>query len=99
MTNEEVMLTAMLVARRLINEERERQDSRWGEQDHDPITWMSILTEEVGEAAHAANENKWNEQSLDDFKNEMVQVAAVAQAIIECLERASLRADDEGKQQ
>lgn len=86
--------TAMLRARRLIQEERLRQDRRWGEQNHDPITWMSILTEEVGEAAHAANENKWNGQSIDGFKEEMVQVAAVAQAVVECLERAS-----EGKQQ
>lgn len=41
----------------IINEvkaERVRQNEKWGIQDHDPIQWIAILTEEVGEAAKEA---------------------------------------------
>jgi hypothetical protein len=34
--------------------ERRRQDEKWGVQNHDPITWIAILTEEVGEASQEA---------------------------------------------
>lgn len=27
--------------------ERTRQDAKWGEQNHDPITYLAILTEQV----------------------------------------------------
>ncbi len=33
--------------------ERARQELKWGSQHHDPIIWMLILMEEVGEAADA----------------------------------------------
>lgn len=69
--------------------EREAQDAKWGEQNHSPIEWMSILTEEVGEAAEAANHVRWGmtTESLHEarkaFREELVQVAAVAVAAIE----------------
>lgn len=31
--------------------ERERQEKKWGNQHHSPELWLSILMEEVGEAA------------------------------------------------
>lgn len=39
-----------------VRAERERQDEIWGEQNHDAFRWLSILTEEVGEVAQAAND-------------------------------------------
>jgi NTP pyrophosphatase (non-canonical NTP hydrolase) len=62
--------------------ERQRQDEKWGQQDHDAHKWMSILVEEVGEVAKEAFE--------DDDKNrraELIQVAAVAVAAVECIDR------------
>ena len=35
--------------------ERDRQDAKWGEQNHNPPVWLAILTEEVGELATALN--------------------------------------------
>jgi hypothetical protein len=32
--------------------ERERQDRKWGEQNHPPAIWMLVLGEEVGEAGY-----------------------------------------------
>ena len=29
-----------------VSAERQRQDAKWGEQNHDPLLWLSILTEE-----------------------------------------------------
>ena len=62
--------------------ERKKQDEKWGEQNHHPYKWLSILGEEVGEANKAALEG-----SLLRYREELVQVAAVAIAAIECLER------------
>ena len=65
-----------------IRDERRRQDEKWGEQNHNADRWMVILMEEVGEACQAAlNSN------AAAYRQEMVQVAAVALASIECLIR------------
>ena len=62
--------------------ERHRQDEKWGEQNHDAGKWMLILAEEVGEAAKAALEG-----DVAQERAEYVQVAAVAVARIECIDR------------
>ncbi len=47
----------------IINEiraERRAQDRKWGQQDHTPIEWIAILTEEVGEASKEAVDFHFN---------------------------------------
>lgn len=62
--------------------ERESQYEKWGQQDHDEDRWMVILMEEVGEAARAIfDENPAN------YREELLQVAAVAVAAIEAFDR------------
>jgi hypothetical protein len=91
----------------LIREERERQDKKWGPQNHPSFTewaqgygiptedeaevncdaafalghgtWSHILIEELAEAVFAKTEEK--------RKEELIQVAAVAIAWIESIER------------
>ena len=65
-----------------IYRERIRQDKKWGEQNHDTFKWLSILMEEVGEASKGAVEYNYRE-----YRKELIQVAAVAIAMIECLDR------------
>lgn len=75
-------------------EERERQNQLWGVQRHDYNWWMSILMEEVGEAAEEINNYNFSDGPLSDvgrealfnLRKEMTQVAAVAVAIVEHLE-------------
>lgn len=69
--------------------ERRAQDLKWGIQNHDPVVYSAILTEEVGEVAKAATELFFglNGTTVDHVRQEAVQVAAVAMAIIECLDR------------
>jgi len=62
--------------------ERERQDKRWGEQNHSPEKWVVILQEEVGEFCREGLEGR-----EEGMYREAVQVAAVALAMVECLER------------
>lgn len=62
--------------------ERNKQDAKWGEQNHTPMKWLAILTEEVGEVAKAILEGNHGE-----YRKELVQVAAVAVASIESLDR------------
>ena len=58
----------------LIQIERDAQDGKWGEQHHSDEKWLTILMEEVGEAAKAVLEE--NDEAL---LVEVVQVAAVLQ--------------------
>ena len=69
--------------------ERERQDQKWGEQDHDLATWCLILGEEVGEVNQAVLENRFatGKYSIDDVKKELIQVAAVAVSMLESINR------------
>lgn len=69
--------------------ERTRQDAKWGEQNHDTITYLAILMEEVGELAQAAIQQRFGgpQGSVEHVREEAVQTAAVALAIVECLDR------------
>lgn len=75
----------------LIIMEREKQDAKWGEQNHDDFRWLSILGEEFGEVAHAVCEQLQDEYGDDELREnleiELVQVASVCVAWIECLRR------------
>jgi hypothetical protein len=72
-----------------IAEERERQDEKWSEQNHNTIEWLAILMEKVGEASKAALDNYFEGERYDyiEYRKEMIQVAAVAIAAIECFDR------------
>jgi NTP pyrophosphatase (non-canonical NTP hydrolase) len=72
-----------------IAKERIKQDIKWGQQDHLTGRWFEILGEETGEACRAVLE-----QDPDKYRKEMIQVAAVAIAAIETLDR--LREKGEG---
>jgi len=76
----------------LIVGERIRQDVKWGEQNHPDLYWLGILMEEVGEVAKAVIEKAANVREEKCAKEvvhlELVQVAAVAVAWLECIERS-----------
>jgi NTP pyrophosphatase (non-canonical NTP hydrolase) len=65
--------------------ERQRQDKKWGEQNHGPDGWLPILMEEVGEVAKAMLEG-----SGLKYLDELTQVAAVAVAAMESANRVNL---------
>lgn len=67
--------------------ERFQQNAKWGEQNHDPITWSAILTEECGEFAEAALHHRFGGPAAGGLRNEAVQCAAVALQIIEYIDR------------
>ena len=89
-------LTA-LTAARSIDEERDRQDARWGVQNHAPEWWLAILTEEVGELAQAILETHFDNGTdlggTANIRKEAVQCAAVAMAMIECIDRTANASD------
>lgn len=71
----------------LIYTERQRQDAKWGVQNHDNWKWLAILVEEVGEAAKAILK-AWEENgNPEDVRKELVEVVAVVFAWLECIER------------
>jgi NTP pyrophosphatase (non-canonical NTP hydrolase) len=69
-------------------EERFRQHKQWGDQSQHPdTTWLAILTEEVGECAQAALHNGFGGKARGTLREELVQVAAVAVAWIDAIDK------------
>lgn len=78
---------------RLVMNERERQDTKWGEQNHDAEMWLVILGEEFGEACQAALADRFGgknatEKRESQLRKEVAQVAAVALAMLEWMNRS-----------
>lgn len=77
-----------------IRQEKERQENKWGQQDHDPYIWLAILGEKVGEVNKAVIENFFNDTDMEDYRKELVQVAAVAISAIESYDRSNDFSDE-----
>lgn len=87
-----------------IMEERQRQDRKFGSnRSHTPAEWLMILGEEVGEVNKAALEAHFGyplsadregtpkervELHFKEYRKELIQVAAVAVAMLESHDRA-----------
>ena len=64
----------------MVADERQRQDAKWGKGRNLTLrTWLAILMEEVGEVAKGSLEHDPRQLVVE----ELVQVAAVAQAAAE----------------
>lgn len=74
-----------------IRAERVRQDAKFGEQNHQPIEFMAILAEEIGEAnkeivdAHFGFKPK--DKCLEQARVELIQVAAMTFQCAEAISR------------
>ena len=76
-----------------ITKERLAQEEKWGEQNHSDFKWMTILGEEYGEACEAALKSSIETASgfhRLQLRTELVQVAAVAVAHIEAIDRRKI---------
>lgn len=74
-----------------VNKERIEQDRKWGEQNHDLTVWMTVLMEEVGEAAaeilHSREQPENDKWFIEKARYELLQCAAVAVAAVEYIDR------------
>ena len=68
-------------------QERKRQDSKWGIQNHEPHKWNTILMEEVGEVAKSTFELSHTDDAVDHLIEELIQTGAVVIAYIDYLKR------------
>lgn len=71
-------------------DERARQDDHWGVQEIHDFERISILTEEVGEAAKAANKANFvrspTRGNVTQLRAELIQVAAVAVGHVQAID-------------
>ena len=78
-----------------VAQEREFQITKWGQQNHAPIEWLAILMEEVGEASKEGLEAHFSQfyahGNYTRMRKELIQVAAVAVAMVESLDRNQLK--------
>ncbi len=93
------MNTTRVEVLKLVDNERNRQDAKWGEQNHEPSKWVAILGEEFGEYCQAVNETVFDNGPSERIKGgsenmikELTHVAAVAVGAIECIMRAEAKA-------
>lgn len=75
-----------------VTAERLSQEEKWGQQNHNDFEWLTILGEEVGEACQAAlkaapHMKEHSHLASIQLRAELVQVAAVAIAHIEAIDR------------
>lgn len=70
--------------------ERNRQDAKWGEQNHSAYVWATIIGEEYGETCKAINEFGFNPtpETEQDIYTEAIQTMASCMAMLECMERS-----------
>jgi NTP pyrophosphatase (non-canonical NTP hydrolase) len=76
-----------------IAQEADRQDAKWGQQDHSPERWFAILGEEFGEVGREVT--KWipprgREPDPANYRTELIQLAAVALRMLESFDRSAL---------
>lgn len=68
--------------------ERVNQDLKWGDQSHHSEgDWLLILQEEIGEWSQAVLDARFKSADPKLIREELVQVAAVALSMLECLDR------------
>ena len=74
-----------------VTDERLAQEKKWGQQNHDDNMFLVILGEEYGEACQATLEQfetmGTEEIATYHLRAELIQVAAVAVAHIEAIDR------------
>lgn len=66
--------------------EREKQNQKWGPQDHPLPVWLTILMEEVGELSECVLHKQFGGPAASNLRKEAIQVAAVAVALVEALD-------------
>ena len=66
--------------------ERQRQDAKWGEQNHSDAVWSAILGEKYGEVCKALLD-----EPEENLIKELTQVAAVAVSWLEAIERRNVK--------
>lgn len=71
--------------------ERMSQEAKWGQQNHDGPLYLTILTEEVGEVAKAILDHRYKNDDPIEIRKELIQVAAVAIAMVENYDRGNCR--------
>ncbi|ARK08827.1 hypothetical protein A6C57_00075 [Fibrella sp. ES10-3-2-2] len=73
-------------------QERKRQHAKFGQRDIDPVLYATILNEEVGEVnrdvcEYAFNTGTERTAARVRMRAELIQVAAVALAMVTCMDR------------
>ena len=91
-------MTSLEIAKRAIADilaERNRQDEKWGVQDHAPDRWLRIIKKELGEASAASLWTNWEVVNpACEYRRKLVEVAASAMAAIENFDRQIERNHD-----
>lgn len=79
---------------REVDAERERQDAKWGgpthDDEHDPEDWIAWIEQRCSRADEMVGcpEEEWPERGPEaEYRRNLVQVAAVAIAAIESMDR------------
>ena len=74
-----------------VQAERERQDAKWGGPDHDANhtagDWISFIAEHADKALRAEMGPIDGDADLDEYRRRLIEVAALAVAAVEALDK------------
>lgn len=78
-----------------IRAEAFKQDAKWGEQNGEPMEWLAILVEEVGELAQAILADlsatpEMHDSHHESMEIEGIQIAAVAAQMVDAFARRQI---------
>jgi hypothetical protein len=68
-----------------------RENAHWADAE-----WLPILMEELGEAAHELTYDVQSQRKMDRLRAELIQVAAMACAWVDSIDRGADRLEDHG---
>lgn len=76
--------------------ERNRQDAKWGEQNHAAPVWGMIIGEEYGEMCQAINEFGFSPtpETEEQICTEAIHTMASCMAMLECMERNKYKREE-----
>lgn len=74
--------------------EKRSQLRKWGYGGNNPADWLSILVEEVGEAAKANLHDKFGGDKMGTLRGELIQVAATAISWLETIDSPEHHPED-----
>jgi NTP pyrophosphatase (non-canonical NTP hydrolase) len=78
-----------------VKDELRRQYDKFGMQEHGPFVWTSIIGEELGEVDEAALKARFGGGlTMEDYRRELIEVAASAIAAATCYDRGREQGDD-----
>lgn len=74
-----------------VREELDAQVREWGITNHPPEIWLALLAKQMGHMADDILDHRIHRALIGTYRQELVELTAVAMAALECFDRGDWR--------